>query len=277
MKKIFILSLVTLMTFSFFGCSADATSTIEPTSPSISGNEEETTTKATPTEEATTEEPTTEVFLDDGKMSEYVAAAQKTFEAYKVEYEATYDEVHPYTAFAFRDFNMDTIPELCIMIVDVYGNLNGDVYLYKNGEYSLSKYLWGYKSITSYSNSDGNTLLLCRSYAYTDYDQISAYTFSADVDYNFYMYYDLDIGDPDYYIGQSFTPRSSKQNDPSHYYNSADELITEEEFNNNLNEAVKSYVKNELKYSEPEFITSGIDQALPLSRAYSNYIMSITK
>lgn len=287
MRKLIIFSLITAMSFSLLGCSAETTSPIKPTSPLTENNENEPTTEEPTTEELTTEEstteepttvePTTEALLDDGKMSEYVTAAQKAFEEYKTDYEKTYDEIHPYTSFAFCDFNLDSIPELFITIPDVYSNFNGYIYLYKDNKYILGKQISGYETIQSYSNSDGNTLLLCTSYGYTDYDHLADYTFSADVDTNYYIYIDLDKNDPDYYVGQSFTPRNSNQDDPSHYYNSANILITEEEFNNNIKEVVKSYVKNDIKYSYPEIFQSGNDQTTALSTAYSNYLKAISK
>lgn len=277
MRKLIIFSLITAMSFSLFGCEAVTSTTSEIPTDTISDNQEETTTEEPTTEEPTTEEPTTEALLDDGKMSEYVAAAQKAFESYKADYESVYGDLHPYTSFSFCDFNLDAVPELFITIPDVYLNFNGKVYEYKNNEYTYSKDLLGYETIQSYSNSDGNTLLLCTSYGYTDYDHLADYTFSADVDTNYYIYIDLDKNDPDYYVGQSFTPRNSNQDDPSHYYNSASILITEEEFNNNIKEVVKSYVKNDIKYSYPEISQSGNDQTTALSTAYSNYLKAISK
>ena len=196
MRKLIIFPLITIMTFSLFGCTANVTSSVESTAPSIAGSEEETTTEKSTaeesatqeptTEEPTTEEPTTEVLFDDGKMSEYVAAAQKVFDTYKEEYESFYGiPLNTYTAFAFCDFDLDTVPELYIMTRDVYSNFNGSVYKYINNEYVFTKNLQGYENIQSYSNSEGNTLLLCTSFSYTSYDHIGNHTFSTDVDCNY--------------------------------------------------------------------------------------------
>ena len=238
MKKFIIFPLVSTMAFSLFGCDAVSSTAVDSTTDSLESNEEGNTTEEPTTEKPKKEEPTTEALLDDGKMAEYVAAAQKVYDVFKVDFEAYY-EFEPQGGLSFCDFDLDGLPELYIMTPNANGYFSGPVYKYENNEFTLVAEVHGYNNIKSYTDSQGGTLLYCTTFGYTGYDSIGNFTFSTDVDILNHYYVSLDASTPNLYMGHSYIPWEGNKVDAARYYNSENILITEEEFNNNINEIIK--------------------------------------
>ena len=285
MRKLIIFSLITAMSFSLFGCEAVTSTTSEIPTDTISDNQAETTTEEPTTveptteepttEEPTTEEPTTEALLDDGKMSEYVAAAQKAYDAFIADYYADY-EFEPNISLAFCDINFDNIPEF--FILRPYANLQdfGPLYKYIDGEFISSCDVIGYYDMEAYINSEGNVRLLYAREQYDTVDYRDGYEFSDYVD--MYDHYCLDLSDNAFYCyGHSIIPRKNNKIDAPRYYNANNEAISKDEFNVALNALIGSYTKKELKKGNWAYGKSGSDQTEPLSTAYSNYLKAISK
>ncbi len=109
---------------------------------------------------------------DDGLKSTLVKAAEKALEDYG------------YTdALAFSDYNGDGIPEFFALTATAFGNLEGSMYKYENGEYVYYMEIesFGDESSRLYRDkTDGSYIILELDYGYESY---------TDEDYNILGYY----------------------------------------------------------------------------------------
>ena len=279
-KNILVVSMVcVLMVGCGAGNDADKTegqSTLDNVSDGTSDSDEsknnetskqETSSEQQTTEEPTTEEPTTEAIPDDGQRDKLVAAAKVA----RDEYVASYEQVNGYEfdtfceRVGFYDFNLDGVPEFCTLEANATGILSGWAYVYTDGKYVKQHNIYSYDNMITYKNANGNFCTVEQPYSYAidgDNKDITEYTVYV-YDYN---------ENRTEYIGMYTVEMESKE---KVYYNSNNEKITKEQYDEILNGYLNGYTKVSNCGGKYQHASEDVEKSL--FDAYVSYLKKIGK
>ena len=230
-------------------------------------SKQETSSEQSTTEEPTTEEPTTEPIPDDGQRDKLVAAAKKARDEYVASYEQ--ENGYEFDTFsensAFYDFNLDGVPEFCILEANATGILSGWAYVYTDGKYVKQHNIYSYNNMTTYKNANGNFRTVEKPYSYAidgDNKDITEYTVYV---------YDYNENSTEY-IGMYTEEMESKE---KVYYNSNNEKITKEQYDEILNGYLNGYTKVSNCGGKYQHASEDVEKSL--FDAYVSYLKKIGK
>lgn len=213
----------------------------------------------------TGEELPEEEYIEDGLREELVAAAIAARKKYMAE--NLLEEI-PMEIGAFYDFNLDGVPEYCLMNANAYFISSGNVYEYVDGEYVLKGSLTNYDSMETYKDTNGNMYNISYRFYRSSQNHITSEKVFADemniCEYKFWNF------TQEYFIGTAFEPSPYNDVDSAVYYDAYNKEITKEEFDANIESYIQGMTK--LRYCGGFWQQIGNDVEENINNAYISYL-----